>query len=53
MTITEVLCERYTNILKYLHWTWYVTWTTLLITFYLSRQYYLWFFKLKGNTLSS
>lgn len=49
MTIIEVLCERYTNIITYLHWTWYVTWITLFITFYLSRQYYLWFFRLKEN----
>jgi len=50
MTILEVLCERYTNIITYLHWTWYITWITLCITFYLSRQYYLWFFRLKEST---
>jgi hypothetical protein len=52
MTIIEVLCERYTNIITYLHWTWYVTWITLFITFYLSRQYYLWFFRLKESELA-
>lgn len=50
MTIIEVLCERYTNIIKYVDWTWYWTWITLCITFYLSRQYHLWFFKLKQTT---
>lgn len=49
MTIIEVICERYTNILKYIHWTWYATWITLFITFYLSRKYYLWFYKLKDK----
>ena len=49
MTIIEVICERYTNIITYLNWTWYVTWITLFITFYASRQYYLWFFRLKDN----
>lgn len=50
MTIIEVLCERYTNIINYIHWTWYVTWITLFITFYLSRKFYLWYFKLKDKT---
>ena len=40
-TITgmEVLTERYTNILKYVHWTWYITWITLFITFYMTRSF--------------
>lgn len=45
MTILEVLIERYTNLIHYIHWTWYWTWITLLITFYISRIYYLWFFR--------
>lgn len=48
ITIFEVLCERYTNIIKYIHWTWYITWITLFITFFMSRKYYVWFFKLKS-----
>ena len=47
MTILEVLCERYTNIIKYIHWDWYLTWITLFTTFFLSRKYYVWYFKLK------
>ncbi len=50
MTLIEVICERFTNIITYLHWTWYLTWITLFITFYLSRQYYRWFFKLKNDS---
>lgn len=48
-TITglEVLVEKYTKILKYIHWSWYITWITLFITFYMTRKYYMWFFKLK------
>jgi hypothetical protein len=45
MTILEVLLERYTHLIHYIHWSWYWTWMTLLITFFLSRNYYLWFFK--------
>ena len=44
VTIIEVLCERYTEIITYIHWTWYITWITLYITFYMSRKFYLWFF---------
>ncbi|HOM42259.1 MAG TPA: CBO0543 family protein [Bacillota bacterium] len=50
MTIVEVLAERYTNILNYIHWTWYITWITLFITFYLSRKFYVWYFRLKPNS---
>lgn len=45
LTIVELLIERYTNLIKYLHWAWYWSWITQLITFYLSRQYYRYFFK--------
>lgn len=46
MTILEVLVERYTEILKYIHWHWYVTWITLFIIFFISRSYYKWYFNL-------
>lgn len=49
MSFIELLCEKYTNIIKYVHWTWYITWITLFITFYMSHQYYIWFFKLKSE----
>jgi hypothetical protein len=45
ITAVEVLCERYTDIIHYVNWTWYTTWITLFITFYLSRKYYTWFFR--------
>jgi hypothetical protein len=46
ITILEIYVEKYTNILKYIHWNWYITWITLFITFYATRKYYVWFFKL-------
>lgn len=49
MTILEVLCEKYTNIIKYIHWTWYLTWITLFITFYLSNKYYVYFFGIRNS----
>ena len=50
MTAFELLCEKYTDIIKYIHWTWYVTWITLFLTFFISRKYYLWFFKYNNFT---
>ncbi len=47
MTIFEVLCETYTDLIEYTHWTWYWSWITFYLTLYLSRKYYLWFFKSK------
>lgn len=47
MTLIEVLCERHTAIINYLHWEWYFTWITLFITFYVSRKFYVWFFRLR------
>jgi len=45
LTVIEVFVEKYTDTLKYIHWSWYITWITLLITFYLTRKYCIWFFK--------
>jgi hypothetical protein len=47
ITLIEFFIERYTEIINYIHWEWYITWITLMITFFISRQFYLWFFKLK------
>jgi hypothetical protein len=47
LSVIEVIVEKNTNIITYIHWAWYITWITFFITFYLSRKFYLWFFKLK------
>lgn len=47
----EVLLERYTATIKYIHWTWYWSWITLWLTLLISYWYYLWFMKkVKGST---
>ncbi|MFC0211339.1 CBO0543 family protein [Paenibacillus chartarius] len=45
MTILEVLVEKYTNLIHYVNWSWYWTWLSLLLTFGLSRMYFIWFMK--------
>lgn len=53
MTILEVYFEKCTNIIRYIHWTWYLTWLTLFITFYISRKYYVWFYRLEAKGISA
>ncbi|MCZ8518377.1 MULTISPECIES: CBO0543 family protein [Paenibacillus] len=45
MTASEVILETYTDLIRYKNWTWYYTWISLLVTFYISRRYYKWFTK--------
>jgi hypothetical protein len=45
LTIAEVFQEKYTDILTYINWTWYITWISFFITFYMSVKYNEWFFK--------
>lgn len=49
LTIIEVIVEKYTNIINYIHWTWYVTWISLLITFFATRKFYIWYLKSTEN----
>ncbi|MPL69304.1 hypothetical protein SDC9_15041 [bioreactor metagenome] len=45
ITVLEVILEQHTQLIRYIHWEWYWTWITLFLTFYLSRVYYRWHFK--------
>jgi hypothetical protein len=45
MTILELLIEIHTNLIKYIHWTWYWTWLSLFATFFMNRTFCVWFFK--------
>lgn len=44
ITVLEVLFEKYTALIKYIHWAWYWTWITIFLTFCLSRAYNKWFY---------
>ena len=50
ITIIEIVIERYTSIINYIHWHWSITWVTLYLTFYATRKFYLWFFQLNKRT---
>lgn len=45
VTGVEVLVEKYTDIIEYTGWTWYITFLTVLFILWLSRIMTLWFFK--------
>ena len=45
LTIIELIFENYTQLIKYIHWSGYLTWFSILVTLYISRLYYRWFFK--------
>jgi len=53
LTAIEVVVERYTEVLVYVHWTWYITWITLFLTFLASRAFYRWFFRVSKNKAAS
>lgn len=44
LTIGEVIIEKYTDILTYIHWDWYVTLITIFLTFFMTRLFCVWFF---------
>ncbi len=50
LTVVEVLIEKNTGLIKYIHWSWYWTWITLLVTFFMSRTFCKWFFSISVPT---
>ncbi|MGX6443915.1 CBO0543 family protein [Neobacillus sp. K501] len=44
LTIIEVIIEKYTNLIKYIHWDWYVSWITICLALFLARLFCVWFF---------
>lgn len=45
ITILEIIAVKYTNLIKYNKWEWYWSFTTIWITYYMSRIYHRWLFK--------
>lgn len=44
LTGFEIIIEKYTDIIEYTGWTWYITFLTVLLILWLSRITTLWFF---------
>lgn len=45
LTLTEVFIEVYTDLIEYVHWNWFWTWSSLFMTFLLTRMFCVWFFR--------
>nr|WP_263324254.1 CBO0543 family protein [Neobacillus sp. Marseille-Q6967] len=43
--IGEVLVEKYTDNIEYLHWNWFFSWASMLVTLCFGYLFYKWFFK--------
>ncbi|WP_372660709.1 CBO0543 family protein [Cohnella sp.] len=52
ITVVEVLIEKNTDLINYIHWSWYWTWITLFITFFMSRTFCKWFFSINVKNVS-
>jgi hypothetical protein len=44
LTIIEVIVEKYTKLINYIHWEWYITWITICLSFFIVRLFCVWFF---------
>jgi hypothetical protein len=44
LTIGELIIEKKTDLIIYIHWSWYWTWLSLFCTFFMSRAFCVWFF---------
>jgi len=45
ITTTEVFIEKYTQLIKYIHWEWYWTFISIWLSLFLAHRFCLWFFK--------
>ncbi|MED4203324.1 CBO0543 family protein [Neobacillus mesonae] len=49
LVIMEVIIEKYTELINYIHWEWYISWLSICLSFFISRLFCVWFFG-KGRT---
>jgi hypothetical protein len=52
LTVIEAVIEKYTELITYIHWEWYITWITLCLSFFITRLFCVWFFSMgKANSV--
>lgn len=44
LTIAEVILEKYTSLINYIHWEWYTSLITIGLALYIARIFCVWFF---------
>ncbi|MBU8919007.1 CBO0543 family protein [Neobacillus sp. 114] len=45
LIISEILFEKFTDLIEYIHWEWYVSWISVYATLYVAQRFHRWFFK--------
>jgi hypothetical protein len=53
LVIPEIIIEKHTELVTYVHWTWYTSWITIFITLYFARWFHLWYFKYDVATMTN
>ncbi|MDZ5471562.1 CBO0543 family protein [Bacillus sp. 31A1R] len=43
--IPEIIFEKYTDLIKYIHWEWYYSWISVFFTLWIVRGFFSWFYK--------
>ncbi|MDR6121147.1 hypothetical protein QFZ87_000744 [Bacillus sp. SLBN-46] len=49
LTVMDVMLEKYTNLIEYVHYAWYLTWLNFFWIFVVTHLIYHWFFKDKAH----
>jgi hypothetical protein len=44
LTIGEMIIEKYTDLITYIHWEWYISWITIGLALFIGRLFCVWFF---------
>ncbi len=47
MVLFEIILERYTQLIHYIHWAWYWSWITIFLTTLITILYSRWFCQIK------
>ncbi|PLS04033.1 CBO0543 family protein [Neobacillus cucumis] len=54
LIIGEVIVEKFTDNIEYLHWNWFLSWSSMLVSLIITYSFYRWFFiKYKKIALST
>jgi hypothetical protein len=54
LIIGEVIVEKFTDNIEYLHWNWFYSWSSMLVTLFIAYLFFRWFFiKYKKISLST
>lgn len=53
ITGCQLWMAKYTKLIRYLKWTWYYSFLTMWISYYLSHKYYQWLFRIDSKSVKT